>query len=68
MKATGTPKKAAFGQVVKAVLFAILMIGKRDSRTEDGATVTVAQIFIGTAIGFVVLIAGLVLLVNLIAK
>ncbi len=63
-----TPKKAGFGQVVKTVVFAMLMIGRKDSRTEDGATVTVAQIFIGAIIGFVLLIAGLILLVNLIAK
>jgi hypothetical protein len=63
-----TPRKAGFGQVVKTVVFAMLMIGRKDSRTEDGATITVAQIFIGAIIGFVLLIAGLILLVNLIAK
>jgi K+-transporting ATPase A subunit len=65
---TPEPKKAGFGQVVKAVLFALLMIGKKDGRTEDGATVTVAQIFVGAIIGFIVLIVALILLVNLIAR
>jgi hypothetical protein len=62
------PKKAGPLQVVSTVLFALLMIGKKDSQTRDGAQVTVAQIFIGAAIGFVLLIVGLVLLVNLITK
>ena len=61
-------KKAGLRQVASTVLFALLMIGKKDARAADGATVTIAQIFVGAAIGFVLLIAGLVLLVNLIAK
>jgi ABC-type uncharacterized transport system permease subunit len=65
---TPEPKRAGIGQVVKAVLFALLMIGKKDARTEDGATVTVAQIFVGAIIGFIVLIVALILLVNLIAR
>ncbi|HWA38828.1 MAG TPA: DUF2970 domain-containing protein [Burkholderiales bacterium] len=62
------PRKAGLGQVVKTVLFAILMIGKKDPRGEDGATVSVAQVFVGAIIGFLVLIAALILLVNFIVK
>jgi hypothetical protein len=63
-----TPKKARATQVASTVLFALLMIGKKDPRTADGARITVAQVFVGALIGFVVLIAGLIVLVNLIAK
>ena len=63
-----TPKKATLRQVASTVLFALLMIGKKEPRAADGAPVTITQIFVGALIGFVLLIAGLVALVNLIAK
>jgi ABC-type uncharacterized transport system permease subunit len=63
-----TPRKAGLRQVASSVLFALLMIGKKEPRAADGAPVTIAQIFIGALIGFLLLIAGLIALVNLIAK
>jgi hypothetical protein len=63
-----TQKKAGLRQVATTVLCALLMIGKKDPRTPDGASVSTAQIFVGALIGFLLLIAGLILLVNLIAK
>jgi hypothetical protein len=63
-----TPRKATLRQVASTVLFALLMIGKKEPRAADGAPVTIAQVFVGALIGFILLIAGLVALVNLIAR
>lgn len=58
-------KKAGIRQVAATIFFGLLMIGKKGTWEKDGATVTLPQVIVGAAIGFVVIVMGLVLLVRL---
>ena len=58
-------KKASIRQVAATIFFALLMIGRKDTWEKDGATVTLFQVVVGALVGFVVIVALLVLLVRL---
>lgn len=60
------PKKASIRQVAATIFFALIAIGKKGTWHKDGATVTLFQIVVGAAIGFVVIVSALILLVHLI--
>ena len=62
------PKKASIRQVAATIFFALIAIGKKGTWQKDGATVTMFQIVVGAAIGFVVIVSALILLVHLVAK
>lgn len=60
------PRKAGIRQVAATIFFALIAIGKKGTWQKDGATVTLFQIVVGAAIGFVVIVSALIALVHLI--
>jgi len=64
----GKPKKAGPLQVAATIFWALFAIGKKNTWSKNGATVTPAQIVVGAFIGLFILIALLVLLVNFVTR
>jgi len=65
------PKKARRAgplQVAATIFWALFAIGKKNTWSKNGATVTPAQIVVGAFIGLFILIALLVLLVNFVTR
>ncbi len=61
-------KKAGPLQVAATIFWALFAIGKKNTWSKDGATVTPAQIVVGAFIGLSILIALLVLLVRFVTR
>ena len=57
-------KKAGWRQVAATVFWGLMMIGKKGTWERDGATVTLRQVVLGTAIMTALVIALLMLLVR----
>lgn len=56
-------KRAGIGQVAATIFFGLLMVGRKDTWQKEGATVSFAQVVVGSFVGLAVVIAILVALV-----
>jgi len=56
-------KKASIGQVAATIFFGLLMVGRKDTWQSERATVSFAQVVVGSFVGLAVVIAILVALV-----
>lgn len=50
-------KKAGIGQVAATIFFGLLMVGRKDTWQKEGATVSFAQVVVGSFVGLAVVIA-----------